>query len=125
MLRRFRPKWILNSHLVGLLFYGYNKLRAVKFIRKVYCSEKFRAPSHYYISHYLTDIVSVKVGSSSMKVRIKRWHGVAVWKWDVDDDVCGICRMPFEACCPGAKYPGDDCPPGTVLSSDYVWCGLV
>ena len=50
-----------------------------------------------------------------MKVRIKRWHGVAVWKWDVDDDVCGICRMPFEACCPGAKYPGDDCPPGIIL----------
>jgi hypothetical protein len=20
--------------------------------------------------------------------------------------------MPFEACCPGASYPGDDCPPG-------------
>lgn len=20
-------------------------------------------------------------------------------------------RMPFEACCPGVKYPGDDCPP--------------
>ena len=19
--------------------------------------------------------------------------------------------MPFEACCPGVKYPGDDCPP--------------
>jgi hypothetical protein len=25
--------------------------------------------------------------------------------------VCGICRMPYEACCPGVKYPGDDCPP--------------
>ena len=25
--------------------------------------------------------------------------------------MCGICRMPFEACCPGVKYPGDDCPP--------------
>jgi hypothetical protein len=53
-----------------------------------------------------------KQSNSNMKVKIKRWHGVAVWKWDVDDDVCGICRMPFEACCPGAKYPGDDCPPG-------------
>jgi hypothetical protein len=27
------------------------------------------------------------------------------------DSVCGICRMPFEACCPGVKFPGDDCPP--------------
>jgi anaphase-promoting complex subunit 11 len=41
-----------------------------------------------------------------MKVKIKRWHGVGIWKWDVDEEVCGICRMPFEACCPGVKYPG-------------------
>jgi anaphase-promoting complex subunit 11 len=41
-----------------------------------------------------------------MKVKIKRWHGVGVWRWDVDEEVCGICRMPFEACCPGVKYPG-------------------
>ena len=58
-----------------------------------------------------------------MKVKIKRYHAVGIWKWDVDDEVgvlklidspiltlkeqvCGICRMPFEACCPGAKYPG-------------------
>jgi anaphase-promoting complex subunit 11 len=43
-----------------------------------------------------------------MKVKIKRWHGVGVWKWDVDEEVCGICRMPFEACCPGVKYPGGE-----------------
>jgi hypothetical protein len=25
---------------------------------------------------------------SSMKVKVKRWHGVAVWKWEiVDEDV--------------------------------------
>jgi hypothetical protein len=23
--------------------------------------------------------------------------------------VCGICRMPFEACCPGVKFPGIIC----------------
>ena len=22
-----------------------------------------------------------------MKVRIKRWHGVAVWKWEIDEEV--------------------------------------
>jgi anaphase-promoting complex subunit 11 len=44
------------------------------------------------------------------EVKIKRWHGVAKWKWEVaDEEVCGICRMPYEACCPGVKYPGDDC----------------
>jgi anaphase-promoting complex subunit 11 len=26
------------------------------------------------------------------------------------DDVCGICRMPFDGCPPDGKYPGDDSP---------------
>ena len=49
------------------------------------------------------------------------WHAVAEWRWDTgqgaaageqdeDEDVCGICRLPFEACCPACKVPGDDCP---------------
>ncbi|KAJ3993289.1 anaphase-promoting complex subunit 11 RING-H2 finger-domain-containing protein [Lentinula boryana] len=58
-----------------------------------------------------------------MKVEVKRWHAVAQWRWDTgvlsedpgkgDDDegeVCGICRVPFEGCCPVCKVPGDDCP---------------
>ncbi|KAJ2861132.1 ubiquitin-protein ligase Anaphase Promoting Complex [Coemansia erecta] len=46
-----------------------------------------------------------------MKVTIKDWKAVAGWKWDLpDDDVCGICRVPFDACCPNCKIPGDDCP---------------
>ncbi|KAJ3297059.1 hypothetical protein BCR33DRAFT_718540 [Rhizoclosmatium globosum] len=53
-----------------------------------------------------------------MKVKIKQWNGVAVWRWetkqssqvdDDDDDVCGICRGPFDGCCPDCKTPGDDC----------------
>jgi anaphase-promoting complex subunit 11 len=35
---------------------------------------------------------------------------VAVWKWDVEDDVCGICRMAYDACCPDCTVPGDNCP---------------
>ena len=23
-----------------------------------------------------------------MKVKIKRWHGIAIWKWEIDEDVC-------------------------------------
>ncbi|VDP41827.1 unnamed protein product, partial [Heligmosomoides polygyrus] len=35
----------------------------------------------------------------------------AEWKWtEGGDDTCGICRMPFEACCVDCKCPGDDCP---------------
>ncbi|EDV21727.1 uncharacterized protein TRIADDRAFT_30014 [Trichoplax adhaerens] len=44
-----------------------------------------------------------------MKVTIQKWIGVASWKWQVNDDNCGICRMPFDSCCPECKLPGDDC----------------
>jgi hypothetical protein len=57
---------------------------------------------------------------TTMKVRVKHWHAVAQWRWDTgttdtDDgdnegDVCGICRVPYEGCCPSCKIPGDDCP---------------
>ncbi|WAQ93089.1 hypothetical protein PtA15_18A146 [Puccinia triticina] len=89
-----------------------------------------------------------------MKVRIKSFHPVAHWKWNLenskpidpnhepetlpaisntpgsttttdnligvaanpiindedDEDLCGICRVAFEVCCPDCKVPGDDCP---------------
>lgn len=44
-----------------------------------------------------------------------RWHGVAVWKWDVNEDVCGICRLAFDACCPDCTVPGDNCSPGRFI----------
>jgi anaphase-promoting complex subunit 11 len=60
------------------------------------------------------------VGSSSLmqqqqpavqiRVRLKRFHAVAAWSWNANDDVCGICQASFEGCCPGVKYPGEDCP---------------
>jgi len=77
-----------------------------------------------------------------MRVHIKHWSAVAQWRWntgnaDQDDegDVCGICRVPYEGCCPSCKMPGDDCPlseplpsPPISLCSDlpkkknvYVW----
>lgn len=49
-----------------------------------------------------------------MKVNIKEWHGVATWHWDAahnhGDELCGICRVPFDGTCPNCKYPGDSCP---------------
>lgn len=39
-----------------------------------------------------------------------RWHAVASWTWDAQDETCGICRMAFDGCCPDCKLPGDDCP---------------
>ncbi|XP_050674133.1 anaphase-promoting complex subunit 11-like isoform X2 [Leptidea sinapis] len=45
-----------------------------------------------------------------MKVTVKGWTGVATWRWTANDENCGICRMPFDGCCPDCKLPGDDCP---------------
>ncbi|KAH8829194.1 anaphase-promoting complex subunit 11 [Flagelloscypha sp. PMI_526] len=59
-----------------------------------------------------------------MKITVKSWNAVAQWRWDIsdpskpdeeeDDDeegnVCGICRNPYDGCCPSCKMPGDDCP---------------
>jgi anaphase-promoting complex subunit 11 len=52
-----------------------------------------------------------------LRVRIKKYHGVAKWSWNVgkgdDDDeeeVCGICQSAFEGTPPGVKYPGDEAP---------------
>ncbi|KAF1990508.1 anaphase promoting complex subunit 11 [Aulographum hederae CBS 113979] len=46
-----------------------------------------------------------------MKVTIKSWKSVAAWRWDMpEDDMCGICRNPYDSTCPTCKYPGDECP---------------
>lgn len=37
------------------------------------------------------------------KVEIKEYHAVANWTWDAGDDVCSICRMPFDGCPPDCK----------------------
>mmetsp|Transcript_57981 Transcript_57981/g.155269 ORF Transcript_57981/g.155269 Transcript_57981/m.155269 type:complete len:83 (-) Transcript_57981:275-523(-) len=46
-----------------------------------------------------------------MKIIINSYRPVGVWQWEVDEECCSICRMPFDACCPECKMPGDDCPP--------------
>jgi anaphase-promoting complex subunit 11 len=47
-----------------------------------------------------------------LRVRIKKYHGVAHWTWNCgdDDEVCGICQSAYEGVAPGAKFPGDECP---------------
>mmetsp|Transcript_18639 Transcript_18639/g.45866 ORF Transcript_18639/g.45866 Transcript_18639/m.45866 type:complete len:86 (-) Transcript_18639:799-1056(-) len=44
-----------------------------------------------------------------MKVEVKQLRLVAYWTWGCNDENCGICRNPFDACCPDCKTPGDDC----------------
>lgn len=45
-----------------------------------------------------------------LSINITSWHAVASWTWNASDDVCGICRSPFDGCPPDAKFPGDDSP---------------
>jgi len=51
-------------------------------------------------------------GGTGLVINIRRWQGVGVWTWNAGDkdDVCGICRVAFDACPPEAKFPGDDSP---------------
>jgi len=58
----------------------------------------------------------------ALKVRLKRFHAVAAWSWNANDDVCGICQAAFEGVCPGVKYPGEDCP---VVSVGYSCCSIL
>ena len=46
-----------------------------------------------------------------MKVQIDQWLAVATWKWDIEEDMCSICRNIFEMPCgrDGCKYGGEDC----------------
>ena len=58
-----------------------------------------------------SDLGASEAGSKSrLKINIRSWSGVAVWKWLANDDTCGICRVAFDGCCPDCKFAGDDCP---------------
>ena len=46
----------------------------------------------------------------AFKVEIKKWHAIGIWTWEAGDDMCGICRNPFDGCPPESKFPGDDSP---------------
>ena len=49
-------------------------------------------------------------GDPDFSIEITHWHGVASWTWGAGDDVCGICRAPYDGAPPEAKGPGDDAP---------------
>ena len=46
-----------------------------------------------------------KAKPAVFEVTVKNWHAVANWTWDAGDDVCGICRMPFDGCVPPSHLP--------------------
>ena len=70
--------------------------------------------SHKHMRLYIREGMASSTSTSSppkLKVTFKKWTAVAVWKWITpnDETECGICRLPFEGCCPDCKFPGDDC----------------
>ncbi|KAL3771052.1 hypothetical protein ACHAW5_008518 [Stephanodiscus triporus] len=57
--------------------------------------------------------MNTDANKTRLRIKIKRWHGVAKWTWGVgddEDDVCIVCQSAFEGVAPGVKYPGDECP---------------
>ncbi len=46
-----------------------------------------------------------------MKITVKSYHAVAVWRWNTGDDQCAICYNPFDMCCETCTVPGESCPP--------------
>ncbi|PVU88715.1 hypothetical protein BB559_005450 [Furculomyces boomerangus] len=45
-----------------------------------------------------------------MKIIVKSITAHAKWAWKTTtNDICGICRLDFEACCPDCLYPGQTC----------------
>lgn len=69
-----------------------------------------------------TFVSSVETQRNGMKVTVNSFHAIAMWRWrlkqsghaqedeDEDDNLCGICRIPYDGCCPDCTHPGDDCP---------------
>lgn len=54
------------------------------------------------------------LSAGGLRVSITAARFVSTWRWDVTgdaEDVCGICRAPFEVACPSCALPGDECPP--------------
>jgi anaphase-promoting complex subunit 11 len=60
---------------------------------------------------------AVRKPQPRLRVRIRRYHAVAKWTWNVgrggddeEEEVCGICQSAFEGTPPGVKFPGDEAP---------------
>ena len=100
--------------------------------RRVHTHKHSLSPNSYHVQVHSLSLLSRRARCHysriefAMKVKIKKWHAIAQWRWDTgnpdpDDDgegdVCGICRVPFEGCCPSCKMPGDDCPLSKCSSS--------
>ena len=59
-------------------------------------------------------------------MKIKEWHAVAAWRWQMpEDDVCGICRNPYDSTCSKCKFPGDDCPLRMLLSTSFLMIEMI
>jgi anaphase-promoting complex subunit 11 len=50
------------------------------------------------------------------------WNAIAHWHWSVNnEELCGICRAPFDGHCPDCRIPGDDCPLSKCSFTNIYW----
>ena len=49
--------------------------------------------------------------SFEMKITVRSFHAVSVWRWNTTEDQCAICYQPFDMCCETCNVPGEACPP--------------
>lgn len=43
-----------------------------------------------------------------MKIKINKWNGFGVWRWNMEEDLCGICRVELHYPCPCCNFPDPD-----------------
>lgn len=47
-----------------------------------------------------------------IKIKITKLYAVYGWRWNIDDEMCGICQQGFDFMCAECKHPSE-CPPQT------------
>ncbi len=76
------------------------------YIQTVRCRIRWRTRSH--LAALRQSTVRSRTATMAFSVKIKRWHAVAAWTWNVGDEVCTICHNQYDGCPEDSKYPGDD-----------------
>ena len=47
----------------------------------------------------------------TLRCFVSKWHAVARWDWDFNEDTCAVCQFALSECCPKCTIPGASCPP--------------
>lgn len=58
-----------------------------------------------------------------VSIKIKKIYASYSWRWNIEDEMCGICQSGFDQMCTDCKHP-TECPPciGTCLHAYHQHC---